>query len=164
MHILLLYLDSNCSKALLQKTEFQMAGVTEKGMKEKLICAWTEPTVLIFASNPNFIKVNCIQPQSQSNMATAWKISKVQLLCTGYRSHCVSVQPGRRWVIFEVNRKKEKQTLLAYATFFSTISVIVFKYQNRGRPAHKYGDLMTKTGKSFKSLLHLMHSLKDRGV
>lgn len=73
-------------------------------------------TVPILASNPNFIKINCIQPQSQSNMAATWKISNVQPLCAAlsrsdYKSHCVSVPPDRTWVIFEVNRKKGKQTI-----------------------------------------------------
>merc|ERR1712035_62822 len=35
----------------------------EEGMKEKLTSMWTDATVLTFAFNPNFIKINCIQPQ-----------------------------------------------------------------------------------------------------
>lgn len=70
------------------------------GMSGKCISIWTDAVVSVFASNPSFIMINCIQPQSQSNMSN---------LCNGYRSHCVSVQPDRARVISEVHGKKKKK-------------------------------------------------------
>lgn len=70
---------------------------------------WKCQILFFFALNPNFIMINCIQPQSESNMAATWRISKVQpFFCTGCRPHDVSVQPDRIWVISYVNRKKKQ--------------------------------------------------------
>lgn len=90
---------------------------------------WKCQIFFFFALNPNFIMINCIQPQSESNTAATWRISKVQpFFCTGCRPHDVSVQPDRIWVISYVNRKKNKTEIKKRKKKRNTNSIGICKF------------------------------------